>query len=135
MYKLCKDCYKAYNQYTDTDWFKELVRMQTQQDRIDILESGDIELQGTVSIHGTIPAPSITVRKEIGRPRTDWRIVQKVLDIYDEDREQIAQGDKRKPLSLRAIAKRIDNAVGYFTVRTILKQYRPEYNKHVGEAS
>ena len=113
----------------DEPWFKELTRMQTLQDRIDRMESGDIELHGAVDISGISDAPKITVKKDIGRPRTDWRIVKRVLDIYDADREAIAQGLKTKPLSLRAIARAIDNAVGYFTVRTILIEYRPDYNK------
>jgi hypothetical protein len=113
----------------DTDWFKELVKMQVRQDRIDALENGDIDMHGSVAIDGLPEKPSITVKRDIGRPRTDWRIVQRVLDIYDEDRELVIQGKKVKPLSLRAIAREIDNAVGYFTVRTILLEYRPDYNK------
>jgi hypothetical protein len=129
MYKLCRVCYKEYHQYTDTPWFKELVKMQIKQDRIDSLENGDIDMHGSVAIDGLPEKPSITVKREIGRPKTDWRIVQRVLDIYDDDREKVIQGKKVKPLSLRAIAREIDNAVGYFTVRTILLEYRPDYNK------
>lgn len=125
-YKLCRECYKEYGGYIHEPWFKELSKLQAQQDRIDILESTDLEAPAAIN-SGEVP--NITVKKDIGRPKTDWRVVNKVLEIYDNDREKVLSGDKKRPLSLRSIAKEIDNVVGYFTIRSILIQYRPDYNK------
>lgn len=126
IYKLCKDCYTHYGSYINEPWFKELSKLQAQQDKIDLIENTDLEAPAALFMG---EAPNITIKKDIGRPKTDWRIINKVLEIYDRDREMVLNGEKKRPLSLRAMAKEIDNAVGYFTIRSILIQYRPDYNE------
>lgn len=125
-YKLCHECFKEYSEFVQEPWFKEIARLQAQQDKIDKFENTDLDAPAAQLIGDT---PNITIKKDIGRPKTDWRIVNKVLEIYDRDREQVLNGEKKKPLSLRAMAREINEAVGYFTVRSILIQYRPDYNK------
>jgi hypothetical protein len=127
-YRLCHSCHKLYDQYSNTPWFKEIAKMQVRQDRIDILESGDIENKGLTTIYGESDRPNFTMRKDIGRPKTDWILVKEVLAIYDKNREDV-KSNGGKILSLRSISKLTDNKVGYFTVRSILIQYRPDYNK------
>jgi len=126
-YKLCRACYAAYRAYVDTPWFKELAKLQAVQDRISQIENADIETPTALHVSAQ---PDIEIKKDIGRPRTDWQIVNKVLEIYDNDRELVLNGERARPLSLRAIAKEINYVVGYFTVRSILIRFRPDYNKH-----
>lgn len=68
--------------------------------------------------------PELLSKRNIGRPATDWRIIQRILELYDYSVEETELKKRTRPLSLRALAKHINHKVSYLTVRTILRTYR-----------
>jgi len=117
--KLCFPCYKEYSHYMNEPWFLELEVMQKRQDAIDLRELELIEIAHDTNITGKhehhVRSPTRS-----GRLVTDWRLEQKVLDLFDESLEN------GKRISLRAISKALDYKVKYVTVRRILLDYRKE---------
>lgn len=117
---LCYNCFKQYKHYKNEDWFKELAKAEIKQDEIDMIECTSVNSMFTLPTDNE----GGLVKKNIGRPSTDWRTVNKVLQVYDESltRERLGIG-KRK--SLRVIEKEVGN-VNFLTVRKILKRYRSD---------
>jgi hypothetical protein len=108
----------------DEPWFKALAEEQSKQDTIDRHESYRLPYYSATNMYGVYEAPELLSKRDVGRPSTDWRIVDKVLQIYDSSVEDVNEGKAVRPKSLRAIAKELDNKIGYVTVRNILKEYR-----------
>jgi hypothetical protein len=106
------------------DWFIALSQEQSRQDTIDRHESYCLPYNSSTNIYGVHEAPELLSKREVGRPSTDWRIVDKVLQIYDASVEDVHEGKIARPKSLRSIARELDNQIGYVTVRNILKEYR-----------
>lgn len=115
----------------DTDWFIALAEAQARQDTINSRERWMIPYHSAVNIHGLSEAPELLSKREVGRPSTDWRIVDKVLQIYDSSVEDVKEGKTLRPKSLRAIAREMDNVIGYVSVRNILREYRKEIYHNV----
>jgi hypothetical protein len=108
----------------DEPWFIALTQEQSRQDTIDRHESYCLPYNSTTNIYGVYEAPELLSKRDVGRPSTDWRIVDKVLQIYDASVEDVKEGRIARPKSLRAIARELNNRIGYVTVRNILKEYR-----------
>jgi len=116
----------------DEPWFIALAQEQAKQDVIDRHESYRLPYYSATNIYGIHEAPELLSKRDVGRPSTDWRIVDKVLQIYDSSVEDVNEGKAARPKSLRTIARELDNKIGYVTVRNILKEYR---NKNIKTAT
>lgn len=123
-HRLCSQHFAEYRDQMDEPWFKALAQEQSRQDTIDKHESYCLPYNSTTDIYGVYKAPELLSKRDVGRPSTDWRIVDKVLRIYDESVEDVKEGKAIRPKSLRTIARELDNKIGYVTVRNILKEYR-----------
>lgn len=122
--KLCTHCFAQYKDQMHEQWFEALAREQAKQDIIDRRERYNIPYGSTTDIYGIQAKPELLAKRNIGRPPTDWRIIQRILELYDQSLEDIVYKKRTRPLSLRAIAAEIDGKVSYLTVRTILRSYR-----------
>jgi len=105
-------------------WFKELAKAQSIQDEIDKRESYQIPFTSAADSNGKVEVSELLAKKPVGRPSTDWRIVAKVLQIYDTSIDVYEQGLSPRIKSLRTIAKEVGNSVDHCTVRNILNAYR-----------
>lgn len=123
-YRLCYSCFKQYGNQIDEPWFKELELMQKRQDRIDGKESYALET-GAVNMYGKAEAPIVSSKKNVGRPPTNWILVNEVLTRYDESLERERAGNGKR-LSLRKLEKAMDGRVKFLTVRRILLMYRAD---------
>lgn len=123
-YKLCAACYKKYKDYIHEEWFIELVALQGKQDSIDRKE-GYITYNIGANIYGTIDNAQTPSHKNVGRPSTDWRLVNEILELYDQSVEDELNGVGKR-LSLRGMQKKVNNRVKYLTVRRILMTYRKD---------
>ena len=111
---LCTSCHASYKQYMQTQWFQELLRLQRVQDNIDAREYGMIFTTYQTDLAGVVKSDTM-FGKPVGRPGLlSAKHIDAVLAIYDAE----------PTLSLRAIARRLNNTVKFLTVRTILKKYR-----------
>src|SRR5688572_29292887 len=113
--KLCYKCYAAYKQYMNTEWFKDLVIMETKQDQINSREHILFDHTAVTAVEGKIRP--FTNPSKLGRPTTSPKVIDNVLDIYDNYLET-----HKKKLATRKIAKMLDNKVSYETVRAIIKK-------------
>lgn len=128
--RLCNVHYREYKDQMDEPWFKALAECQQKQDEIDRHEGYCLPYGSRTDIYGVYDEPELLSKRDVGRPNTDWRVVDKVLKIYDASVEDVKEGKALRPKSLRAIARELNNIVGYVTVRNILKEYRSErYDK------
>ena len=118
-YRLCYSCYKLYSGDINEPWFKELEQMQKQQDRIDRKESFALET-GSVNMYGQAEAVIVSSKKSVGRPPTNWILINEVLQRYDESI------DNGKRLSLRKLEKAMNHRVKFLTIRRILLMYRSQ---------
>jgi hypothetical protein len=75
-------------------------------------------------MYGEQAAPELLLKRDVGRPSTDWRLVEKVLAIYDQSVEDVLEKRTPRTKSLRSIAKEMNHVLGYVTIRNILKEYR-----------
>ena len=123
-YKLCSLHFSEYRDQMNTPWFLALAEEQTRQDTIDKHEHYCLPYWSTTNIYGIHEATELLSKREVGRPSTDWRIVDKVLQIYDSSVEDVKEGIALRPKSLRAIARELNNCIGFVTVRNILREYR-----------
>lgn len=123
-HRLCSQHFSEYRDQMTEDWFIALSQEQSRQDTIDRYESYCLPYNSATNIYGVQDSPELLSKREVGRPSTDWRIVDKVLQIYDASVEDVKEGKAARPKSLRAIARLLDNKIGYVTVRNILKEYR-----------
>lgn len=98
--------------------------MQKRQDRIDTKESYPLET-GSVNMYGKADIPIVSSKRSVGRPATDWKLINEVLQRYDEslDNEKAGTG---KRLSLRKLEKAMGGRVKFLTVRRILLLYRAD---------
>lgn len=124
-YRLCQKCYREYNTLVDEQWFKELDKLQRKQDKIDINEA--FALFDSVNHEADISGKNtpLAIKKAVGRPPTQWQLVNQVLYLFDCSIENERVGISKR-LSLRNISKQLDNKVKYLTVRRILLMYRKE---------
>lgn len=128
-HKLCGDCFRLYKSDIDTLWLKEMIRFQQRQDVIDSVEGHILPFQSASTVHGAAEQPIVALKKSIGRPSTEWTIVADVLQLFDDSLDLERRG-LGKRLSLRDIAKKLNNMLGYVTVRNILLEKRAEeFNK------
>ena len=125
-HRLCGIHFTQYRDQINENWFKALCEEQTRMDIIDRRESYSLPYGSSTNIYGIYEAPELLSKKDVGRPSTDWRIVDKVLQIYDFSVQDVKEGKAIRPKSLRAIAKEIGNTIGYVSVRNILREYRRE---------
>lgn len=123
-YRLCYSCYRAHGHQIGEPWFKELETMQKRQDRIDARESYALET-GSVNMYGKAESPIVSSKKSVGRPPTNWMLINEVLSHYDAslDKERAGKG---KRLSLRKLEKLMESRVKFLTIRRILLLYRPD---------
>lgn len=126
--QLCDECYKAYSQYKHEDWFIAVDSMQVKQDSIDKNERYELPFNSSVNSSGVQEEHIYRLKRNVGKPRIDWYIVNTVLDIYDSNRADVEEGLDTK-MSLRDIALAINNKISFLSVRNILKTYRPDYNR------
>lgn len=103
-------------------WFIELAKAQLKQDGIDKREGYFIPFNSSTDIYGEPTVKIVVGKKDIGRPPINWNIRNKVLELYDNSVELETQ-KMGKRLSLRAIAKLLNNEIGYVSVRNILIDY------------
>ena len=123
-HRLCNQHFMEYRDQMDEPWFIAIAAEQAKQDMIDRRESYCLPYHSSTNLYGVHEAPQLLAKRDVGRPSTDWRIVDKVLCIYDASVADVVEGKATRPKSLRAIAKELGNVVGYVTVRNILKEYR-----------
>lgn len=122
--KLCRSCFMQYKHFMHEEWFTALISEQLRQDHIDKRERYTIPYSSTTDIYGEQDKPELLSKRNVGRPLTDWRIIQRILEAYDKSIEELQIQKRTRPLSLRALAKIVDNKVSYLTVRTILRTYK-----------
>jgi hypothetical protein len=103
--------------------------MQKKQRAIDRMECFTLDSY-VINTTTTEHKPQQTVKKEVGRPSTNWIVVNQVLSIYDESVDLFITGKVAKVKSLRTIARELNNRIGYCTVRNILKEYRSVDNEN-----
>ncbi len=130
-YRLCSQHFTEYRDRMDEPWFKALAEEQSRQDTIDRRESYRLPYYSATDIHGTYNSPELLSKRDVGRPSTDWRIVDKVLQIYDDSVADVREGKTIRTKSLRAIAREVGSVVGYVTVRNILREYRNDIYHNV----
>lgn len=123
-HRLCSIHFSAYKDKMTEDWFIALAQEQSRQDTIDRHESYCLPYNSYTNIYGVHDAPELLSKRDVGRPSTDWRLVDKVLQIYDASVEDANEGKIARPKSLRAIARELNNRIGYVTIRNILREYR-----------
>jgi len=130
-HKLCKRHFIDYGDQINTPWFIELASQQKKQDDIDRRERFQLPFYSETNLQGEYNAPELLSKRDVGRPSTDWRIVDKVLKIYDASLEQVELGTAIRVKPLRQIAREIQTTmgvhIGYVTIRNILLEYR----KHI----
>jgi hypothetical protein len=107
-------------------WFIALAQEQQKQDQIDRYESYGLPYHSATDIYGKYTAPELLSKRDVGRPSTDWRIIEKVLCLYDKSIDDVQLKRAIRPASLRAIAKELGNKIGYVTIRNILLEYRKD---------
>lgn len=125
-YRLCTAHYAQYGDMMSQEWFKELAKAQAKQDEIDRLEAYEVPYHSSTTSTGEASKLELLSRKNVGRPATDWRIVDKVLQIYDTSVDQVELGLSPRIKSLRLIAHEVGNSIDHCTVRNILKVYRKQ---------
>lgn len=125
-YKLCTQHFIQYKDQMHEPWFIALAEAQQKQDQIDKYESYGLPYHSATDIYGKYTAPELLSKRDVGRPSTDWRIIEKVLCLYDQSIDDVRLKHAIRPASLRAIAKALDNKIGYVTIRNILLEYRKE---------
>jgi len=129
-HKLCKTHFKEYGDQINEPWFIDIALQQKKQDDIDRRERFQLPFYSETNIHGEYKAPELLSKRDVGRPSTDWRTVEKVLRIYDASLEDVEVGIAPRVKSLRQIAKEvaaeIGTNIGYVTCRNILLEYRKD---------
>lgn len=120
-HRFCSKHYTLYGSCHE-QWLIMLLDTQKKQRVIDRMECYTLDSFVLNTVNGE--KPQQTVKKVVGRPSTHWLVVNQVLAIYDESVELFITGKISRIKSLRAIAKELDNKIGYCTVRNILKEYR-----------
>lgn len=123
-HRLCSQHFNEYRDRMTEEWFIALTKEQSIQDAIDRHESYSLPYTSATDIYGVQDTPELLSKKDVGRPSTDWRIVDKVLQIYDSSVQDVLEGKAVRTKSLRVIARELHNTIGYVTVRNILKEYR-----------
>lgn len=123
-YRLCYSCYKEYGGVINEPWFKEIEAMQKRQDRIDTRESYALET-GAVNMYGKVEPAIVSSKKNVGRPPTNWLLINEVLQRYDESLDNEKAGKGRR-LSLRKLEKAMNGRVKFLTIRRILMTYRTD---------
>lgn len=107
-------------------WFIALAQEQQRQDQIDRYESYALPWHSATDLYGKYTAPELLSKRDVGRPSTDWRMVEKVLRLYDESIDNVRLKYAIRPISLRTIARELGNKIGYVTIRNILLEYRKD---------
>ena len=137
-HKLCRVHFRDYGDQINEPWFIEIAQQQKKQDDIDRRERFQLPFYSETDLHGEYKAPELLSKRDVGRPSTDWRIVDKVLKIYDESLEQVEIGNALRVKSLRQIAREVKSLMGihmgYVTIRNILLEYRKDIymrGKHI----
>lgn len=123
---LCKPCYKLYSDQMNEDWFKEIMNIQRRQDYIDKRENKGLPYYTQTDMYGVIQTKGLDHKKNVGKPKTQWNIIERVLDIFDTSIEN------NIPVSLRSIANVVKDAgytIHYTTVRNILLEFRKKQYK------
>lgn len=119
---LCVLHFKEYRTSMHEPWFKALLEEQRIQDSIDKIERDTLPQDNTRSSYTVTPIH--TIGKQGSGRSTDWRIVDRILRLYDDSQAMVQQHKRTKPLSLRALEKAIDGVVDHCTIRKILQTYR-----------
>lgn len=124
--RLCARCFAQYRDQMHEEWFEALAEQQAKQDMIDKRERYNIPYGSTTDIYGIQAKPDLLSKRSIGRPSTDWRIIQHILELYDHSLEEIQLQERKRPLSLRSIAAKTGGKVSHLTVRTVIRNYRKD---------
>ena len=118
-HRLCYPCFRQYRDQMHESWFLALVELQKVQDRIDDREQYTIDSRTNTNLYGVTATNTVPISKRsVGRPRTNWKLVEEILRLYDESLEN---GQR---LSVRTLEKMIDRRVKFLTIWNILKKYR-----------
>ncbi len=123
-HRLCPEHFTQYRNQMNEPWFKALAEEQAKQDDIDRRERYLIPYSSATDLYGNYEQKGLLAKRDVGRPSTDWRIVHKVLEIYDQSVEDVLMKRTPRIISLRAISNQIDNKIDHCTVFKILKSYR-----------
>ena len=123
-YRLCAVHYPLYRDQMDEPWFKALAAEQQIQDDIDRREGYVLPYDSATNIYGQHELTELLSKRNVGRPSTDWRLVERVLRLYDESQGQVELGKSKRVKSLRTLANEVGNKIDHCTVRNILKTYR-----------
>lgn len=123
-HRLCSKHYPDYKEHMHEPWFEALANEQQRQDDIDRREGFVLPYNSATDIYGQQESPQLLVKRNVGRPATDWRIVERVLRLYDASLEQFELKQTKRVKSLRTLANEVGNVVDHCTVRNIIKTYR-----------
>lgn len=124
MHRFCSKHFVEYGERIHEPWLKYLLETQRTQRFIDKHECYTLSPISMTDIRGIAEKHEYVSKKDVGRPSTHWRLVNQVLEIYDASVEETIAGKTTRIKSLRAIARELNNRIGYCTVRNILKEYR-----------
>lgn len=123
-YRLCSEHFIKYKNVMNERWFIVLAESQKTQDEINRRESYSLPYSQSTDLHGTYKSSELLSKRNIGRPETNWIIVNKVLEIYDMSIEDFLLNKVPRVKSLRTIAKELNNVIDHCTVRNIIRAYR-----------
>lgn len=121
-YTLCANHFRLYKNYMHELWFIELMTLQRAQYTIDKLENFNIPYNKFVDLSGNYTVDFLQYKKRKGRPSTDLKIVEKILDIYDNSIEDVLQKKRKRAITINELSCLVSLPTG--TVYDIIKKYR-----------
>jgi len=125
-YRLCTEHFREYGDQLHTEWFMFLLTEQKKQDVIDRLERYNFPYGRSTDIYGSRSDIELLSKRKVGRPATDWRIIDKVLKVYDDSLEEVLDNKVARIKSLRQMARDLNGIIDHCTIRNILNIYRPK---------
>jgi hypothetical protein len=99
-------------------WFLALVELDKVQYKIDNKEQYHIDSRTNTDLYGVPIRTAVKSKRSVGRPRTDWKLIEEVLQLYDTS---IENGQR---LSVRALEKAMNRRIKFLTIWKIIKRYR-----------
>jgi hypothetical protein len=117
-HKLCYPCYRQYKDCMREAWFLALVELDKVQYKIDNKEQYHIDFRTNTDLYGVPIRTAVKSKRSVGRPRTDWKLIEEVLQLYDTS---IENGQR---LSVRALEKAMNRRIKFLTIWKIIKRYR-----------
>lgn len=121
---LCTQCFIIYKEYMHEEWFLELVKLQRIQKVIDRNEHYNLPFNIETCLQGKQISNESLSKKNKGKQRIDYRVIQRVLDIYDNSAEDVLLNKSARIITYRQLSKQ--SKVALTTCYFIIKRYRKQ---------